>query len=67
MATANKPVKAWSDVFPNAVCVISLVYRFVHGAEVIAIKGESQRAKKARERSEHRPSRRNATRPEKKS
>ncbi|MCP3728748.1 IS21-like element helper ATPase IstB [Paraburkholderia sp. CNPSo 3272] len=66
VVTTNKPFKAWSEVFPNAACVVSLVDRLVHRAEVIAIEGESYRVKEARERSEQRASRRNATRPEKK-
>ncbi|WP_434718501.1 IS21-like element helper ATPase IstB [Paraburkholderia sp. A1BS-2L] len=67
VVTTNKPFKAWSEVFPNAACVVSLVDRLVHRAEVIAIEGESYRVKEARERSEQRASRRNATRLEKKS
>lgn len=66
MTYTNKPFKAWSDVFPNAACVVSLVDRLVHRAEVIAIEGEPYRLKEARERSEQRASRRNGTRPEKK-
>nr|WP_321928810.1 IS21-like element helper ATPase IstB [Paraburkholderia guartelaensis] len=66
VVTTNKPFKAWSEVFPNAACVVSLVDRLVHRAEVIAIEGESYRVKEARERSEQRASRRNGTRPEKK-
>jgi DNA replication protein DnaC len=66
VVTTNKLFKAWSEVFPNAACVVSLVDRLVHRAEVIAIEGESYRVKEARERSEQRASRRNATRLEKK-
>ncbi|WP_404988031.1 ATP-binding protein [Caballeronia sp. LZ043] len=28
--TTNKPIKEWSDVFPNAACVVSPVDRLVH-------------------------------------
>ncbi|KVW76199.1 IS21-like element helper ATPase IstB [Burkholderia ubonensis] len=66
MVTTNKPFAAWSEVFPNAACVVSLVDRLVHRAEVIAIEGESYRVKEARERAEQRARRRNAARPEKK-
>ncbi|OJA84459.1 IS21-like element helper ATPase IstB [Burkholderia ubonensis] len=62
--TTNKPFAAWSEVFPNAACVASLVDRLVHRAEVIAIEGESYRVKEARERAEQRARRRNAARPE---
>jgi DNA replication protein DnaC len=54
-------------VFPNAACVVSLVDRLVHRAEVIAIEGESYRVKEARERAEQRASRRSSARAEKKS
>jgi len=66
VVTTNKPFKAWSEVFPNAACVVSLVDRLVHRAEVIAIEGESYRVKEAREQAEQRASRRNAARQEKK-
>jgi len=66
VVTTNKPFAAWSEVFPNAACVVSLVDRLVHRAEVIAIEGESYRVKEARERAEQRARRRNVTRPEKK-
>ena len=41
-----------ATVFPNAACVVSLVDRLVHHAEVIAIEGDSYRLKEAKERSE---------------
>jgi DNA replication protein DnaC len=52
LVTTNKPFAAWSEVFPNAGCVVSLVDRLVHRSEVIAIEGESYRLKEAQERSE---------------
>lgn len=52
MVTTNKPFAEWATVFPNAACVVSLVDRLVHHAEVIAIEGESYRLKEAKERSE---------------
>jgi DNA replication protein DnaC len=52
--TSNRPFSEWGEVFPNAACVVSLVDRLVHNAEIIAIEGESYRAKEARERSERR-------------
>ena len=42
------------EVFPNAACVVSLVDRLVHNAEIIQIEGESYRLKEAKERSEKR-------------
>ncbi len=35
----NKPFGQWSEVFPNAACVVSLVDRLVHRPEVVAIEG----------------------------
>lgn len=67
IVTTNKPFAAWSEVFPNAACVVSLVDRLVHRAEVISIEGESYRLKEARERAEQRSSKRSSTRAEKRS
>lgn len=52
IVTTNRPFAEWSEVFPNAACVVSLVDRLMHRAEVIAIEGESYRLKEARERNE---------------
>ena len=41
-------------MFPNAACVVSLVDRLVHNAEIVSIEGESYRLKEARERAEQR-------------
>jgi len=54
LVTTNRPFAEWGEVFPNAACVVSLVDRLVHNAEIIAIEGESYRLKEARERSEQR-------------
>ena len=56
--TTNKPFSEWHEVFPNAACVVSLVDRLTHNAEVIALEGESYRLKEARERAEQRALRR---------
>lgn len=50
LVTTNKTFSEWSEVFPNAACVVSLVDRLVHNSEVIAIEGESFRLKEAQER-----------------
>jgi DNA replication protein DnaC len=52
--TTNKPFAEWNQVFPNASCVVSLVDRLVHHAEIIPIDGESYRLKEAKEQSEKR-------------
>ena len=54
LVTTNKAFSAWSEVFPNASCVVSLIDRLVHHSEVVAIEGESYRLKEAKERAEQR-------------
>jgi DNA replication protein DnaC len=54
LVTTNRPFAEWGEVFPNAACVVSLVDRLVHNAELIHIEGESYRLKEAKERSESR-------------
>jgi DNA replication protein DnaC len=52
LLTTNRPFSEWPQVFPNATCVISLIDRIIHHAEMLAIDGESYRAREARERAE---------------
>ncbi len=54
LITTNRPFAEWREVFPNAACVVSLIDRLVHNAEIIAIEGDSYRLKEARERTEQR-------------
>ncbi|MBU6445717.1 MAG: IS21-like element helper ATPase IstB [Alphaproteobacteria bacterium] len=61
LVTTNRPFAEWHEVFPNAACVVSLVDRLVHNAEIIAIDGESYRLKEAKERSEQRARQRRST------
>jgi DNA replication protein DnaC len=56
LITTNRPFAEWNEVFPNAACVVSLVDRLVHNAEIIAIEGDSYRLKEARDRAEQRAS-----------
>jgi DNA replication protein DnaC len=65
LITTNRPFAEWGEVFPNAACVVSLVDRLVHHAEIIVIQGESYRLKEAKERSDQRLRARAATRPKK--
>ena len=58
LVTTNKTFSEWSEVFPNAACVVSLVDRLVHNSEVIAIEGDSYRLKEAQERAELRDKKR---------
>jgi DNA replication protein DnaC len=61
LVTSNRPFAEWREVFPNAACVVSLVDRLVHNAEIIAIEGESYRLKEARERADQRSRQRRGT------
>jgi DNA replication protein DnaC len=63
LVTANKSFAEWSEVFPNAACVVALIDRLVHNAEIIAIKGKSYRQKEARERAEQRSKKRKSPTP----
>lgn len=48
--TTNRPFAEWSEVFPNAACVVSIVDRLVHHAEILVIEGESYRMREAKAR-----------------
>lgn len=65
VVTTNKAFAEWGEVFPNAACVVSLVDRLVHRAEVVRIEGESYRAKEAQERMAARAKRRSTKSPTK--
>ncbi len=58
VVTTNKAFADWHEVFPNAACVVSLIDRLVHHAEVIALEGDSWRLKEAKERAAHQQRRR---------
>lgn len=60
VVTTNRPFGEWGEVFPNASCVVSLIDRLVHNAEIIAIEGESYRLKEAKERAQARQCKRTA-------
>jgi DNA replication protein DnaC len=48
--TTNRPFAEWNEVFPNAACVVTLVDRLMHKAEIVKIEGDSYRAKESAER-----------------
>jgi len=50
LITTNRPFGEWHEVFPNAACVVSLVDRLIHHAEIHRLDGESYRRKEAEER-----------------
>jgi len=60
LVTTNRPFAEWGEVFPNAACVVSLIDRLVHHAEIIQIDGASYRLKEAKECSAKRRKRRSA-------
>jgi DNA replication protein DnaC len=48
--STNKPFAQWSEVFPNAACVVTLIDRLIHRCELIDIQARSYRLKEAKER-----------------
>jgi len=63
LITTNRRFAEWGEVFPNAACVVSLVDRLVHNAEIIVIDGESYRRKEAEERAKERARKRRGGKP----
>ena len=51
LLTTNRPFAEWSEVFPNAACVVTLIDRLCHRAEIVAVEGDSYRVKEAKQRS----------------
>lgn len=49
LLSTNKAFTQWGEVFPHAACVVTLVDRLIHRAEVIEIDAESYRLKEAKE------------------
>jgi DNA replication protein DnaC len=45
--TTNRPFKEWNEVFPNAACIVTLLDRLLHHADVTAIEGESYRKRES--------------------
>lgn len=62
LLSTNKAFGDWGHVFPHAACVVTLVDRLVHRAEVIEIEAESYRLKEAKELSAARSKQRRAKR-----
>jgi DNA replication protein DnaC len=61
LLSTNKAFADWGQVFPHAACVVTLVDRLVHRAEVIEIEAESYRLKEAKELSAARTKQRRNT------
>lgn len=45
--TTNRPFKEWNEVFPNATCIITLLDRLLHHADVTIIEGNSYRVRES--------------------
>lgn len=63
IVTTNKAFAEWGEVFPSAACVVFLVDRLMHRAEVVRIEGDSYRAKEAKDRETQRNAKRAAKAP----
>ena len=48
LLSTNKAFADWREVFPNAACVVTLVDRLVHRADVIEVEAERYRLKEAK-------------------
>lgn len=60
--TTNKPFSEWDQVFAGSACVVTLIDRLVHRAEIVQIDGGSYRLKEAKERAARSAGRRAAKR-----
>lgn len=49
IVTTNTVFKQWSEIFPNAACVVTLVDQLVHHSEIITVEGPSWRHHEAEE------------------
>lgn len=62
IVTTNKPFTQWNEVFPNAACVVTLIDRLTHRAEVVQIEADSYRLKEAKQRAVDKAKRRRSPR-----
>jgi DNA replication protein DnaC len=62
LLTTNKPFAEWPTTFPNAACVVTLVDRLLHRAEIVTIDGDSYRLREAEERQRDRAAARKSRR-----
>ena len=63
--TTNKIFSEWSEVFPSAACVVTIIDRLVHNSEIIELKGESYRLKEAKEQARIRAKKRSVNKQQK--
>jgi DNA replication protein DnaC len=50
--STNKEFNLWSEIFPTAACVVTLVDKIVHKSEIVVVKGKSYRLHEAKLREE---------------
>jgi DNA replication protein DnaC len=63
LLSTNKAFSEWGEVFPHAACVVTLVDRLIHRADVIEIEADSYRLKEAKELSAARSKQRRSKKP----
>jgi len=49
--TTNRAFKDWKAIFPNATCIVSLLDRLTHHAEITVIEGDSYRRRESEQES----------------
>jgi DNA replication protein DnaC len=47
IVTTNKPFQEWNEVFPNATCLVTLLDRLIHHADVTVLEGKSYRLRES--------------------
>ena len=65
LITTNKPFAQWTDVFPNAACVVTLIDRLVHRCEIVHIEADSYRLKESKQEAQKRAQQRKLRQPKK--
>src|SRR5215203_3767511 len=45
--TTNRPFKEWNEAFPNATCIVTLLDRLLHHADVTVLEGDSYRVRES--------------------
>jgi DNA replication protein DnaC len=63
LLSTNKTFSEWGQVFPHAACVVTLIDRLIHRAEVIDIEADSYRLKEAMELTAARAKQRKSNKP----
>ena len=53
IVTTNKAFSEWNQVFESAACLVTLIDRLCHRAEIVEIRGDSYRVKESKARTKH--------------